>query len=94
MLTQGDFKGRVRFSFGRITAKEMPNLLNMQLGSYDRFLQKDLVPDQRRAEGLEAVFRSVFPISDFSGSTTLEYVHYRLGDPQYTVEECRIRGVT
>ena len=94
MLTQGDFKERLRFSFGRIITPQMPNLLNMQLESYNRFLQKDLVPDQRRAEGLEAVFRSVFPISDFSGSTTLEYVHYRLGDPQYTVEECRIRGVT
>jgi DNA-directed RNA polymerase subunit beta len=85
---------RIRFSFGRITAPEMPNLLNMQLESYERFLQKDLPPDQRKNEGLEAVFRSVFPISDFSGSTTLEYVHYRLGDPQYTVDECRIRGVT
>jgi DNA-directed RNA polymerase subunit beta len=85
---------RIRFSFGRIQTPEMPNLLNMQLESYERFLQKDAAPDQRKNEGLEAVFRSVFPISDFSGSTTLEYVHYRLGDPQYTVDECRIRGVT
>ena len=85
---------RIRFSFGHISAPAMPNLLNMQLESYNRFLQKDLQPDQRKNEGLEAVFRSVFPISDFSGSTTLEYVHYRLGDPQYTVDECRIRGVT
>ena len=85
---------RIRYAFGRDTAPPMPNLLNMQLDSYGRFLQKDLPPDQRKNEGLEAVFRSVFPISDFSGSTTLEYVHYRLGDPQYTVDECRIRGVT
>ncbi|MDH5751132.1 MAG: DNA-directed RNA polymerase subunit beta [Deltaproteobacteria bacterium] len=94
MLNPTDFKTRVRYSFGRIDAPPMPNLLNMQLDSYERFLQKDSPPDQRRPEGLEAVFRSVFPISDFSGSTTLEYVHYRLGDPQYTEEECRIRGVT
>ncbi|MCH9046676.1 MAG: DNA-directed RNA polymerase subunit beta, partial [SAR324 cluster bacterium] len=87
-------KHRIRYAFGRDTAPPMPNLLNMQLDSYGRFLQKDLPPDQRKNEGLEAVFRSVFPISDFSGSTTLEYVHYRLGDPQYTVDECRIRGVT
>ena len=85
---------RIRHSFGRIQAPEIPHLLSMQRESYNRFLQKESAPDQRRNEGLEAVFRSVFPISDFSGSTTLEYVHYRLGDPQYTVEECRIRGVT
>src|SRR3970040_1723936 len=83
-----------RSPFGRTQPPPMPNLLNMQLESYDRFLQKDLAPDQRKNEGLEAGFRSVFPISNFSGSTTLEYVHYRLGDPQYTVDECRIRGVT
>jgi len=85
---------RIRHSFGRISSPSMPHLLNMQIDSYNRFLQKDMAPDQRHNEGLEAVFRSVFPISDFSGSTTLEYVHYRLGDPQYTVDECRIRGVT
>ncbi|MDH4247277.1 MAG: DNA-directed RNA polymerase subunit beta, partial [Deltaproteobacteria bacterium] len=94
MHKPSEFKGRVRYSFGRISTPPMPNLLNMQLDSYERFLQKDLPPDQRQNEGLEGVFRSVFPISDFSGSTTLEYVHYRLGDPQYTEEECRIRGVT
>ena len=95
MLNPTDnYKNRVRYSFGNSNPPPMPNLLNMQLESYERFLQKDLPPDQRKPEGLEAVFRSVFPISDFSGSTTLEYVHYRLGDPQYTVDECRIRGVT
>src|SRR3970040_2985103 len=95
MLNPSDnYKNRIRYSFGNANPPPMPNLLNMQLESYERFLQKDLPPDQRRPEGLEAVFRSVFPISDFSGSTTLEYVHYRLGDPEYTVDECRIRGVT
>ncbi|MCZ6559154.1 MAG: DNA-directed RNA polymerase subunit beta [SAR324 cluster bacterium] len=94
MLNNQFDQGRVRHSFGRISTPPMPHLLNMQLDSYERFLQKDFAPEQRRNEGLEAVFRSVFPISDFSGSTTLEYVHYRLGDPQYSVNECRIRGVT
>jgi DNA-directed RNA polymerase subunit beta len=94
MLNSHNGQNRLRHSFGRISAPQMPHLLNMQVESYNRFLQKDLPPDQRHNEGLEAVFRSVFPISDFSGSTTLEYVHYRLGDPQYTVDECRIRGVT
>ena len=94
MLNNHHDQNRIRYSFGRITTPEMPHLLNMQMESYNRFLQKDAAPDQRHNEGLEAVFRSVFPISDFSGSTTLEYVHYRLGNPQYTVGECRIRGVT
>ena len=94
MHNQTERVQRIRHSFGRISAPEMPHLLSMQVESYNGFLQKDAAPDQRKNEGLEAVFRSVFPISDFSGSTTLEYVHYRLGDPQYTVEECRIRGVT
>ncbi|MEE8397137.1 MAG: DNA-directed RNA polymerase subunit beta, partial [bacterium] len=94
MVSHNNPSHRLRHSFGRIVAPAMPHLLNMQLDSYERFLQKGLPPDQRRNEGLEAVFRSVFPISDFSGSTTLEYVHYRLGEPQYKAGECRIRGVT
>ena len=70
MQNQSRAPERIRFSVGHISAPEMPNLLNMQLESYNRFLQKDLPADQRKNEGLEAVFRSVFPISDFSGSTT------------------------
>ena len=86
---------RIRHSFGHIQAPlVVPHLLKIQLDSYERFLQREVPPDQRKNEGLEAVFRSVFPISDFSGSSTLEYVHYRLGDPKYSVEDCRIRGVT
>ena len=86
---------RIRHSFGHIQAPLLvPHLLKIQLDSYERFLQREVPPDQRKDEGLEAVFRSVFPISDFSGSSTLEYAHYRLGDPKYSVEDCRIRGVT
>ena len=86
---------RIRHSFGKINSPiNVPHLLQIQLDSYEKFLQRDIQPDQRKNEGLEAVFRSVFPISDFSGSSTLEYVHYRLGEPKYSVEDCRIRGVT
>jgi len=86
---------RIRKSFGSLTAPiKVPHLLKVQLDSFERFLQRDVPPDQREDKGLEAVFRSVFPVSDFSGSSTLEYVHYRLGDPKYSVEECRVRGVT
>ncbi len=95
MSTSLKNRHRIRRSFGRIESPiEVPNLLKVQLDSYERFLQKNTPPDQRKVEGLEAVFRSVFPISDFSGSSTLEYVHYRLGDPKYSVDECRVRGVT
>ena len=86
---------RIRKSFGSLTAPiKVPHLLKVQLDSFERFLQRDVPPDQREDKGLEAVFRSVFPVSDFSGTSTLEYVHYRLGDPKYSVEECRVRGVT
>ena len=86
---------RIRRSFGSLTAPiQVPHLLKIQLDSFERFLQRDVPPDQREDKGLETVFRSVFPVSDFSGSSTLEYVHYRLGDPKYSVEECRVRGVT
>ncbi|MDP7158915.1 MAG: DNA-directed RNA polymerase subunit beta, partial [SAR324 cluster bacterium] len=86
---------RIRKSFGAISAPlDVPDLLRIQKDSFERFLQRDVPPDQRGKEGLEAVFRSIFPISDFSSSSTLEYVHYRLGDPKYDVEECRVRGVT
>ena len=75
---------RIRRSFGSLSAPiKVPHLLKVQLDSFERFLQREVPPDQREDKGLEAVFRSVFPVSDFSGSSTLEFVHYRLGDPKY-----------
>ncbi len=94
MLGSEQFKNRFRYSFGRIQTPPMPHLLDMQVQSYERFLQKNTDVKKRKVEGLDAVFRSVFPISDYSGSTTLEYVNYRLGDPVYMVDECRVRGFT
>ena len=87
---------RIRRSFGQINPPiEIPNLLKIQLDSFERFLQRNVAPEQRdKRRGLEAVFRSVFPISDYSNSSTLEYVQYRLGEPKHSVEECRVRGVT
>jgi DNA-directed RNA polymerase subunit beta len=87
---------RIRRSFGKISPPiAIPHLLKIQLDSFERFLQREVVPEQRdKQKGLEAVFRSVFPISDYSNSSTLEYVQYRLGEPKHTVEECRVRGVT
>ena len=73
---------------------DIPNLIDIQKTSYKRFLQTDVSPAERKQSGLEAVFRSVFPIRDFSESCSMEYVSYSLGTPKYDVEECHQRGMT
>jgi DNA-directed RNA polymerase subunit beta len=73
---------------------DIPNLIDIQKNSYKRFLQAELPPSARQNIGLEAVFRSVFPIRDFSETCSLEYVSYSLGTPKYDVEECHQRGMT
>jgi len=73
---------------------DIPNLIDIQKNSYKRFLQADVPASERKNMGLEAVFRSVFPITDFSGSCSLEYVSYSLGVPKYDVSECHQRGMT
>ena len=73
---------------------DIPNLIDIQKNSYQRFLQSDLPASARQNIGLEAVFRSVFPIRDFSETCSLEYVEYSLGTPKYDVEECHQRGMT
>ena len=73
---------------------DIPNLIDIQKNSYKRFLQLDTPVDARKNSGLEAVFRSVFPIKDFSDTASLEYVSYSLGSPKYDVEECHQRGMT
>ncbi len=86
---------RVRKNFGRIrTVAPMPNLIEVQKSSYDHFLQMDVPPEQRANVGLQEVFKSVFPIKDFSERGTLEFVKYELEQPKYDVEECQQRGMT
>ncbi len=88
-------KKRIRKSFGRIgDAAPMPNLIQVQKDSYEAFLQRFQKPQERAVEGLEAVFRSVFPISDFTEQATLEYVSYEFENPKYDVEECQQRDMT
>ena len=88
-------KKRIRKNFGRIgDAAPMPNLIQVQKDSYEAFLQRFEKPEERLIEGLEAVFRSVFPISDFTEQATLEYVSYEFEDPKYDVEECQQRDMT
>jgi DNA-directed RNA polymerase subunit beta len=73
---------------------EIPNLIDIQKSSYDKFLQSDLAPAERKEIGLHGVFRSVFPIKDFDGTSELVFVSYHLDKPKYDVEECRQRGMT
>ncbi len=86
---------RIRKNFGKIRKiVEIPDLIGMQRESYMRFLQMDTPPDARRVVGLHAVFKSVFPIKDFTDSASLEYVSYRFGEVKHGVEECIHRGMT
>jgi DNA-directed RNA polymerase subunit beta len=88
-------KKRIRKSFGRIPeAVQMPNLIEVQRSSYEQFLQREVRPGQRRDEGIEAVFKSVFPIKDFNERATLEYVSYEFEEPKYDVDECIQRDMT
>lgn len=88
-------KKRIRKSFGRIPeAVQMPNLIEVQRSSYEQFLQREVRPGQRRDEGVEAVFKSVFPIKDFNERAVLEYVSYEFEEPKYDVEECIQRDMT
>ncbi|HRF10478.1 MAG TPA: DNA-directed RNA polymerase subunit beta, partial [Xanthobacteraceae bacterium] len=86
---------RVRKFFGKIAeVAEMPNLIEVQKASYDQFLQIDEPEGGRPDDGLQAVFKSVFPISDFAGTSMLEFVKYEFEQPKYDVDECRQRGMT
>src|SRR6187549_749527 len=72
---------RVRVNFSKIrTAIQIPNLIEVQKNSYERFLQMNMLPDEREDTGLQAVFNSVFPISDFRGVSTLEFISYSIGN--------------
>ena len=87
---------RVRRFFGRMQdAAEMPNLIEVQKASYDQFLMVEEPKGGRNDdEGLQSVFKSVFPISDFAQTSLLEFVKYEFEAPKYDVDECRQRGMT
>src|ERR671910_660218 len=86
---------RVRKFFGKIQeVAEMPNLIEVQKASYDQFLLVKEPVGGRPDEGLQAVFRSVFPINDFSNTSQLEFARYEFEPPKYDVDECRQRGMT
>ena len=86
---------RIRKDFSKIaTPVEIPNLIELQRKSYEKFLQADVSPAKRDNSGLQAVFKSVFPIEDFNKTASLEFESYTLERPKYDVGECRQRGMT
>ncbi|MBW2605070.1 MAG: DNA-directed RNA polymerase subunit beta [Deltaproteobacteria bacterium] len=86
---------RARKNFGKIPKiVDIPNLIAVQQESFNRFLQKDVSPEKRRDIGLQAVYKSVFPIKDFTGTASLEFVSYRFGEVKHSVQECMHRGMT
>ena len=88
-------KKRIRKDFGkRPSILEVPYLVETQLASFGQFLQANIDPDKRKDKGLQAAFKSVFPIVSFSGNAALEYVSYKLGNPGFDVKECQLRGLT
>ncbi|HEV7275050.1 MAG TPA: DNA-directed RNA polymerase subunit beta [Devosiaceae bacterium] len=95
MATTFNGRRKVRKSFGSIReVTEMPNLIEVQKASYDQFLLVDEPKGGRKEEGLQAVFKSVFPITDFSNTASLEFVRYEFEQPKYDVDECRQRDMT
>jgi DNA-directed RNA polymerase subunit beta len=88
-------KKRIRKDFGKLqSAMDIPYLLAIQIDSYKQFTQSDVAPDERLDMGLNAAFKSIFPIVSYSGKALLEYVSYRLGKPEFDVSECILRGAT
>ena len=88
-------KKRIRKNFGSFAkVMDLPNLVETQTNSYSEFLQADVAPDSRNNQGLEEVFKSLFPIKSVSGNAALEYVSYELGKPAYDVQECLIQGLS
>jgi DNA-directed RNA polymerase subunit beta len=84
-----------RKSYSKIQeVMELPNLLSVQLDSFKNFLQADVQPSQRKDDGLQKVFKEVFPIADARDNYSLVFVHYGLGEPKYTIDECQERDAT
>ena len=88
-------RSRIRKDFGQISeVAPMPNLIEVQKRSYDHFLQMDVPHEERGDWGLKEVFKTVFPITDFSGRSMLEFISYEFEEPKFDVEECQQRGMT
>jgi len=86
---------RVRKQFASASSiLEPPHLISMQRASYEHFLQMNLEHEEREDIGLQSILKEIFPINDFNGVCSLEFVRYKFGEPKYTVQECQQRGMT
>ena len=86
---------KIRKSFGKIPlVTSLPNLVEVQKRSFDNFLQLRVSPEKKEDIGLHAIFKSVFPINDYTERATVDYVSFDIGVPKYDVEECSQRGMT
>ncbi len=95
MPAAGGVRARARRNFGKIRhVVEIPNLIEMQRYSYERLLQKEVAPDARDETGLQEAFKSVFPIHDFAGTASLEFVRYTFEEAKYDEEDCLNKGMT
>ena len=72
-----------------LDALEIPNLTELQTRSYEAFLQEDIAPEKRKIQGLESVFKEIFPVESYDKTVSLEFLRYELGKPRYTPDECR-----
>ncbi len=86
---------RERLNFGKVpSAIEVPYLVEFQNKSFDSFLQKNIPIDERKNKGLQAAFSSIFPITDYNNTASLEFISYSLGEPKTTPRECLVKGTT
>ncbi|UCG78968.1 MAG: DNA-directed RNA polymerase subunit beta [Nitrospirota bacterium] len=85
---------RQRENFGKVPSiLEVPNLIEIQKKSFDTFLQKELPPQKRKDSGLQAAFMSVFPITDYNETASIDFLEYSIGEPKFTARECLQKGV-
>ena len=94
MSANNQFCKRERLSFAKIGDIEetLPDLVEIQRKSYDGFLQRNVASAKRESVGLQAMFEDLFPIDDFNGIATLDFIDYSLGTPKYDIDECQYRG--
>src|SRR4030042_3008546 len=86
---------RKRLNFGKVPPLlDIPNLIEIQKRSFEKFLQKDLPAEKKEDSGLQAAFLSVFPILDYNETASIEFLGYTLGEPKYGLRDCLQKGIT
>lgn len=86
---------RERLNFGKVPHfLDVPNLIEIQKNSYDKFFQRDMEPEKREDTGLQSALRSIFPITDYNETASLDFLHYTVKEPKFTVRECLQKGTT